>query len=83
MKKGLRVISCRRYWQAFVLVLILSLGVAMVGLPRLSLGAEKLPKSIVSMAYGGEWGKVYKQVIADPWSKKNRGGNDSFCSRCS
>ncbi len=46
------------------------LGAATVGLPNISLGEEKLPESIVSMAGGGDWAKVYKKVFCDPWTQK-------------
>jgi putative spermidine/putrescine transport system substrate-binding protein len=66
MKKELEL-DRRRFLKASAF----TLGAAMVGIPQFSLGQGKLPDSIVSMAGGGDWGKVYKQVVCDPWTKKS------------
>jgi len=54
------------FLKVFALILVLTL----VGSSQLAVGAEKLPKSIVIRCGGGTWFKTFKQVYADPWTKK-------------
>lgn len=54
----------------FLKAAALTLGATMVGLPRVSLGAEKLPDSIVSMTGSGAYAKAWKAVFSDPWTEK-------------